>query len=209
MLSISMIFLTKLSGWFDKLNISQLFALFSGAYWLDFFDDLLSVDHKNLNAEYAMDGTHLRPNYINLMEQALQKYFSSPISGATIGWDDFKDLIVYMNKNGQGYDFLISHHSCWISDWNIHVREMRTCCGHYPFSKNFCFSVCVSLNRYKIYYSPPKIDISSQTNKVRLRHIFLTFLKISFQHIWEPFISFRWILWSISQKLVTRCSIAV
>ena len=62
-----------------------------GAFWLDFFDDLLSADHKNLNAEYTMDGTHLRPNYVSLIEQALQKYFASTLTGATIGRDELKD----------------------------------------------------------------------------------------------------------------------
>jgi hypothetical protein len=43
-----------------------------GAKWLDFFDKLLTDDQKNLKDIYTMDGTHINPIYISLLEKSLQ-----------------------------------------------------------------------------------------------------------------------------------------
>ena len=40
-------------------------------YWLDFFDALLSPDGDALAAGLALDGTHLHPSYVSLLEAAL------------------------------------------------------------------------------------------------------------------------------------------
>jgi hypothetical protein len=44
----------------------------NGAIWLDFFDNLLTDDQKNLKDIYIMDGTHINPIYISLLEKSLQ-----------------------------------------------------------------------------------------------------------------------------------------
>jgi hypothetical protein len=40
-------------------------------HWLDFFDDLLQ-DGK-LKPEYELDGTHLHPKYVSLIEKSINK----------------------------------------------------------------------------------------------------------------------------------------
>jgi hypothetical protein len=42
-------------------------------HWLDFFDELLTADGK-LKKEYELDGTHIHPNYLPLLERELQKH---------------------------------------------------------------------------------------------------------------------------------------
>lgn len=39
--------------------------------WLDFFDDLLDETGKKLLPEFRLDGTHLAPGYLRLLERAL------------------------------------------------------------------------------------------------------------------------------------------
>lgn len=41
--------------------------------WLDFYDDLITADGKNLRDDMKMDGTHVSPAYVRLMEEAFQK----------------------------------------------------------------------------------------------------------------------------------------
>eukprot|EP01114_Cavostelium_apophysatum_P020245 TRINITY_DN673_c0_g1_i1.p1 TRINITY_DN673_c0_g1~~TRINITY_DN673_c0_g1_i1.p1 ORF type:complete len:210 (+),score=50.56 TRINITY_DN673_c0_g1_i1:48-677(+) len=41
--------------------------------WLDFFDQLLDANG-SFNLEYELDGTHLHPKYVPLIEEALKKY---------------------------------------------------------------------------------------------------------------------------------------
>ena len=43
----------------------------SDVKWLDFFDDLLTPDRDKLKPEYQLDGTHISPKYISLLESAL------------------------------------------------------------------------------------------------------------------------------------------
>ena len=40
-------------------------------HWLDFFDQLLSPDGEALADGLALDGTHLHPSYVSLLEAAL------------------------------------------------------------------------------------------------------------------------------------------
>lgn len=40
-------------------------------HWLDFFDDLLNDGGSDLRPEFRLDGTHLGPSYIGLLEKAL------------------------------------------------------------------------------------------------------------------------------------------
>jgi tetratricopeptide (TPR) repeat protein len=41
--------------------------------WLDFADALLTDDKQSLRADYHLDGTHLHPNYVALVQQAIGK----------------------------------------------------------------------------------------------------------------------------------------
>ena len=41
--------------------------------WLDFFDQMLTPAGDALRPEYALDGTHLSPAYLELVEAALNK----------------------------------------------------------------------------------------------------------------------------------------
>ena len=51
-------------------------------YWLDFFDEMLQInpssvsenDSRVLNPRYSLDGTHLSPSYVSLLQEALLKY---------------------------------------------------------------------------------------------------------------------------------------
>jgi len=40
-------------------------------HWLNFFDELLSNNGSNLKPEFELDGTHLHPKYVSLLESAL------------------------------------------------------------------------------------------------------------------------------------------
>ena len=40
-------------------------------HWLDFFDGLLSPDGEALADGLALDGTHMHPSYVTLLEAAL------------------------------------------------------------------------------------------------------------------------------------------
>ena len=40
-------------------------------YWLDFLDGLLSPDGEALADGLALDGTHMHPSYVTLLEAAL------------------------------------------------------------------------------------------------------------------------------------------
>jgi len=42
-----------------------------GLFYLDFFDLLLSADKEKLASAYELDGTHMNPTYLPLVEQAL------------------------------------------------------------------------------------------------------------------------------------------
>lgn len=39
--------------------------------WLDFFEGLLDASGSELRQEYCLDGTHLGPSYLGLLEMAL------------------------------------------------------------------------------------------------------------------------------------------
>ena len=41
--------------------------------WLDFFTSLLSSDLSSLNPQYELDGTHLNPKYLSLLEVAINQ----------------------------------------------------------------------------------------------------------------------------------------
>jgi len=41
--------------------------------WLNFFDDLLVNDMSRLNPEYELDGTHMHPKYVSLIERSLNE----------------------------------------------------------------------------------------------------------------------------------------
>lgn len=43
--------------------------------WLDFFEDLLTPDAK-LKPEYELDGTHMHPSYLPLLQRELEKVMS-------------------------------------------------------------------------------------------------------------------------------------
>ncbi len=47
-----------------------------GLHWLDFFESLLSAEG-GFNQSYELDGTHMNPSYICLIEQALNALPSS------------------------------------------------------------------------------------------------------------------------------------
>lgn len=42
--------------------------------WLDFFDDLVTDNQTKLNSLYDLDGTHLHPRYLSLVERALKQH---------------------------------------------------------------------------------------------------------------------------------------
>eukprot|EP00029_Vermamoeba_vermiformis_P011686 TRINITY_DN649_c0_g1_i3.p1 TRINITY_DN649_c0_g1~~TRINITY_DN649_c0_g1_i3.p1 ORF type:complete len:900 (+),score=214.98 TRINITY_DN649_c0_g1_i3:369-2702(+) len=42
--------------------------------WLDFFDDLVTDNQTKLNSLYDLDGTHLHPRYLSLVERALTQH---------------------------------------------------------------------------------------------------------------------------------------
>jgi hypothetical protein len=42
-------------------------------HWLGFFEALLCNDGEDLNPVYALDGTHLGPAYLDLLQEALNK----------------------------------------------------------------------------------------------------------------------------------------
>jgi len=49
--------------------------------WLDFADKLLTPDREELRKEFELDGTHLNPSYVSLVEAALeQKTTTSPLA---------------------------------------------------------------------------------------------------------------------------------
>lgn len=39
--------------------------------WLNFFDSLLTDDGNGLRKEYELDGTHMNPSYLTLLEKAI------------------------------------------------------------------------------------------------------------------------------------------
>lgn len=41
-------------------------------HWLDFFDGLLDETGGNLRSEFKLDGTHLAPSYLSLLEKSLE-----------------------------------------------------------------------------------------------------------------------------------------
>jgi hypothetical protein len=41
--------------------------------WLDFFPQLLTKDMEHLEPSYALDGTHMNPAYLPLLETAFEK----------------------------------------------------------------------------------------------------------------------------------------
>jgi hypothetical protein len=42
-----------------------------GLHWLDFFGDLLTPDGTGFNTAYELDGTHMNPTYLPLLEKAM------------------------------------------------------------------------------------------------------------------------------------------
>lgn len=40
-------------------------------HWLDLFDDLLTPDGLRLKPSLSLDGTHMNPYYVKIMERAL------------------------------------------------------------------------------------------------------------------------------------------
>lgn len=40
-------------------------------HWLDFFDQLLDDTGASLRPDFRLDGTHLAPGYVGLLEKAL------------------------------------------------------------------------------------------------------------------------------------------
>ncbi|GAM29273.1 hypothetical protein SAMD00019534_124490 [Acytostelium subglobosum LB1] len=45
--------------------------------WLDFFDELLDSTGNGFNQEYAMDGTHMNPSYVRLVERTINDHYRS------------------------------------------------------------------------------------------------------------------------------------
>jgi hypothetical protein len=43
-------------------------------HWLDFLPDLLTNNLQDLNSSYELDGTHLNPSYLYLLEREMNKY---------------------------------------------------------------------------------------------------------------------------------------
>ncbi len=53
----------------------QTVSSIAGCYWLDFFDQLLSLSADGtpqLSEPWRLDGTHLHPKYVTLIEDALR-----------------------------------------------------------------------------------------------------------------------------------------
>ena len=48
-----------------------------GVTWLDISSDLLTKNEENLDPQYDLDGTHLNPSYVSLLEAAFQKHYDS------------------------------------------------------------------------------------------------------------------------------------
>eukprot|EP01125_Pyxidicula_operculata_P020157 TRINITY_DN739_c0_g1_i1.p1 TRINITY_DN739_c0_g1~~TRINITY_DN739_c0_g1_i1.p1 ORF type:complete len:850 (-),score=164.87 TRINITY_DN739_c0_g1_i1:58-2607(-) len=48
-----------------------------GLHYLEFFDQLLTDDKKNLHPDYVLDGTHMNPRYLFLIENELSKIESN------------------------------------------------------------------------------------------------------------------------------------
>lgn len=42
-----------------------------GIVWLDFFSSLLTEDGNSLVSDYTLDGTHMNPTYISLLESSI------------------------------------------------------------------------------------------------------------------------------------------
>jgi hypothetical protein len=42
--------------------------------WLSFFDQLLTSDKTKLRKDLELDGTHIHPKYVPLVEKALNKW---------------------------------------------------------------------------------------------------------------------------------------
>ena len=41
--------------------------------WLEFFDEMLTEDKGNLKADFNLDGTHVHPNYLKVLEKAFNE----------------------------------------------------------------------------------------------------------------------------------------
>lgn len=60
-------------------HYNNLIILFLGCYWLDFFDSLLiqtpgvGENNVSLKEEWKLDGTHLNPGYVSLLEESFWK----------------------------------------------------------------------------------------------------------------------------------------
>lgn len=50
-------------------------------HWLDFFDQLLDDTGDSLRPEFRLDGTHLGPSYVALLEKALGDAWVEPPPG--------------------------------------------------------------------------------------------------------------------------------
>ena len=55
---------------FNK-SLQQRVTAAPGLEWLDFFDALMNDDKSELQEHLALDGTHLNPKYVDLLEAAL------------------------------------------------------------------------------------------------------------------------------------------
>ena len=67
--------MTSITGSIQQYCIAKwiIVSLWVGVKWLDFYDDLITADGKNLRDDMKMDGTHVSPAYVRLMEEAFQK----------------------------------------------------------------------------------------------------------------------------------------
>jgi len=54
-------------------NLSQYKSFKGKVFWLEFFDDLVSPDKKQLKPEFKFDDTHLAPNYVSLLRESLSQ----------------------------------------------------------------------------------------------------------------------------------------
>eukprot|EP01132_Coremiostelium_polycephalum_P003811 gene3811-4741_t len=66
-------FLVKI---FNRLLKQKIMAT-PGLVFLDFFENLLTPDGSGFNMEYALDGTHMNPNYVALIEKAINDHYDS------------------------------------------------------------------------------------------------------------------------------------
>ena len=48
----------------------------SGLHWLNLLNELLVKEHSEFNSEYKLDGTHVHPKYVSLLERALKEAFN-------------------------------------------------------------------------------------------------------------------------------------